>query len=195
MEDGHRESKLSWQGVLKGLKSRGLKEAPRIAVGDGSLGLWAALREEFPTTKKQRCWVHKTANLSAVAQAGVLDKLPKTLQGGAKQLLHEMYLSPTKTEALKAYDQFIQLYEPKYPKACECLEKDKEELFTFYEFPAVHWRHLRTTNPTCLSADRSSPPLALSGLPVRVRTQTGIAPARPKGAALARQLCRWSTSW
>jgi transposase-like protein len=139
VEDGHRESKLSWQAVLKDLKGRGLKEAPFVAVGDGGLGFWAALEEEFPATKQQRCWVHKTAN--------VVDKLPKTLQKGAKQLLHEMYLSPTKAEALKTYDQFIQLYEPKYPKACECLEKDKDVLFTFYDFPAVHWRHLRTTNP------------------------------------------------
>lgn len=139
VEDGHRESKLSWQAVLKDLKVRGLKEAPCLAVGDGDLGFWAALEEEFPTTQQQRCWVHKTAN--------VLDKLPKTIHGGAKQLLHEMYLSPTRTEALKTYDQFIQLYEPKYPKACECLEKDKQVLFTFYDFPAAHWRHLRTTNP------------------------------------------------
>lgn len=139
VEDGHRESKLSWQAVLKDLKVRGLKEPPCLAVGDGGLGFWAGLEEEFPTTQQQRCWVHKTAN--------VLDKLPKTIHGGAKQLLHEMYLSPTRTEALKTYDQFIQLYEPKYPKACECLEQDKQVLFTFYDFPAAHWRHLRTTNP------------------------------------------------
>ncbi len=139
IEDGHRESKLSWQGVLKDLKKRGLKEAPALAIGDGSLGFWAALEEEFPTTRQQRCWVHKTAN--------VLDKLPKSVQGEAKTRIHEMYLAPTKEKALEAYDDFISLYEAKYPKACECLEKDKDVLFTFYDFPASHWRHIRTTNP------------------------------------------------
>ena len=139
IEDGHRESKLSWQGVLKDLKRRGLAQIPALAIGDGNLGLWAALEEEFPTTKHQRCWVHKMAN--------VLDKLPKSVQAEAKTRLHEMYLAPTKADALDAYDDFIALYEPKYPKACECLEKDKDVLFTFYDFPAAHWRHLRTTNP------------------------------------------------
>jgi len=139
IEDGHRESKLSWQGVLKDLKRRGLKKAPALAIGDGSLGFWAALEEEFSTTRHQRCWVHKTAN--------VLDNLPKAVQAEAKKRLHEMYLSPTKEDALNAYDDFMALYEAKYPKACECLEKDKEVLFTFYDFPAAHWRHLRTTNP------------------------------------------------
>jgi len=139
IEDGHRESKLSWQGVLKDLKRRGLTPVPAVAIGDGNLGLWAALEEEFPTTKHQRCWVHKTAN--------VLDKLPKVVQSEAKTRLHEMYLAPTKADALHAYEDFITLYEAKYPKACECLKKDKEGLFTFYDFPAAHWRHLRTTNP------------------------------------------------
>ena len=137
--DGHRESKLSWQTLLQDLKARGLSRAPAIAVGDGALGFWAALREEWPATEEQRCWVHKTAN--------VLDKMPKRLQPDAKALLHAMYLAPTKKEALIAYDRFIALYEDKYPKACECLIKDQDVLFTFYAFPAAHWRHLRTTNP------------------------------------------------
>jgi transposase-like protein len=137
--DGHRESKLSWQTLLQDLKARGLSRAPAIAVGDGALGFWAALREEWPATCEQRCWVHKTAN--------VLDKMPKRIQPDAKTMLHKMYLSPTRKEALSVYNRFIKLYEDKYPKACECLIKDKEVLFTFYDFPAAHWRHLRTTNP------------------------------------------------
>ena len=139
IEDGHRESKLSWQGVLRDLKRRGLKEAPALAIGDGGLGFWVALEEEFPATKHQRCWVHKTAN--------VLDKLPKSVQAQAKGRIHQMYLSPTKEDALEAYEDFISLFEAKYPKACECLEKDKDVLFTFYDFPAAHWRHIRSTNP------------------------------------------------
>ena len=109
------------------------------AIGDGNLGFWGALREECPSTLEQRCWVHKTAN--------ILDKLPKTLQPDAKGLLQQLYLSATKEAALKAYDRFIHRYEPKYPAACECLAKDQEVLFTFYDFPAEHWRHIRTTNP------------------------------------------------
>ena len=137
--DGERESKLSWQTVVCDLKSRGLINAPAVAVGDGGLGFWPALEEEFPTTKHQRCWVHKTAN--------VLDKLPKKLHKDAKGLLHQMYLSATKDDALEVYDRFLNLYQDKYPKACDCLVKDKDVLFTFYDFPALHWQHLRTTNP------------------------------------------------
>lgn len=136
---GYRESKLSWLEVLRGLKGRGLKQSPKLAVGDGALGFWAALDEEFPETKHQRCWVHKTAN--------VLDKMPKSVQPNAKKMLHEMYLSPAKKDALAAYGAFMKLYSAKYPKACDCLEKDKEVLFTFYDFPAEHWAHIRTTNP------------------------------------------------
>jgi len=139
IEDGQRESKLSWQTLLRDLKARGLSSAPAVAIGDGALGFWTALEEEFPPTKHQRCWVHKTAN--------VLDKLPKSVQPDAKKLLHEMYLSPTHKDALAVYDRFIELYQAKYPKACECLSKDKDVLFTFYTFPAMHWQHLRTTNP------------------------------------------------
>src|SRR5204862_3429025 len=113
--------------------------APELAVGDGSLGFWAAKQEEWPKTREQRCWVHKTAN--------VLDKLPKSVQGTAKGQIHEMYLSPTRAKAQRAYEQFLKDYSVKYPKACDCLKKDKDVLFTFYDFPALHWVHLRTTNP------------------------------------------------
>jgi transposase-like protein len=139
VHDGYRESKLSWQEILKDLKDRGLKSLPALAIGDGGLGFWAALGEEFPETREQRCWVHKTAN--------ILDKMPKSVQSKAKQKIHDMYESPTKAEALKAFDQFLELYDAKYPAACECLRKDKDVLFSFYDFPAEHWKHLRTTNP------------------------------------------------
>jgi putative transposase len=137
--DGYRESTQSWRELLGQLKRLGLTSAPKLAVGDGSLGFWIALQEEYGPVAQQRCWVHKTAN--------ILDKMPKSVQGKAKQLIHEMYLAPTRKAALAAYDQFISSYQAKYPKATECLEKDKEWLFTFYNFPAQHWPHLRTTNP------------------------------------------------
>ena len=137
--DGFRESKLSWQDLLSSLKRRGLQQSPKLAVGDGALGFWAALREEFPQAAEQRCWVHKTAN--------VLDKMPKRTQGRAKDKLHDMYLAGTKAEALMAFDDFMDLYQAKYPKACECLQKDKDALFAFYDFPAEHWQHIRSTNP------------------------------------------------
>ena len=139
IEDGQRESKLSWQALLQGLKARGLTPAPAVAIGDSGLGFWAALREAYPATQAQRCWVHKTAN--------VLDNLPKSQQPKAKELIHQIYGADTRKEALDQYDRFIALYEAKYPKACDCLQKDKDALFTFYQFPAHHWRHLRTTNP------------------------------------------------
>ncbi len=137
--DGERESKISWKELLLDLKRRGLKEGPLLAVADGALGFWPALEEVYPGTRAQRCWVHKTAN--------VLDKLPKRLQSGAKGKIHQMYRAATKQQAQEAFDDFIALYEEKYPKACLCLRKDKEVLFTFYDFPAAHWKHLRTTNP------------------------------------------------
>lgn len=137
--DGERESKLSWKELLLSLKRRGLPCGPELAVADGGLGFWPALEEVFPGAKEQRCWVHKTAN--------ILDKMSKSVQPMAKQKIHEMYQSPTKKEALEAYDDFLALFEDKFPKACTCLRKDKEVLFTFYDFPAVHWKHLRTTNP------------------------------------------------
>ena len=137
--DGERESKLLWVDLLRNLKAHGLKEGPSLAVGDGGLGFWAALAQEYPEAQEQRCWVHKTAN--------VLDKLPKTIQPAAKDKIHQMYLAPTRESALKALAGFLDLYEAKYPKACECLRKDKDVLFTFYAFPAAHWAHLRTSNP------------------------------------------------
>ena len=137
--DGERESTISWKDLLLDLKRRGLKRPPKVAVGDGALGFWSALEEVYPSTLHQRCWIHKMVN--------VLDKLPKKIHARAKELLHQMYHSDTKTDALEAYDQFMKLYRDKYPKACQCLEKDKDVLFTFYDFPAAHWTHLRTTNP------------------------------------------------
>jgi transposase-like protein len=137
--DGYRESAQSWRELLGQLKRMGLSSAPKLAIGDGSLGCWVALQEEYGQVAQQRCWVHKTAN--------ILDKMPKSVQGKAKQLIHEMYLAPTRKAALAAYDQFISSYQVKFPKACECLQKDKAVLFTFYDFPAQHWPHLRTTNP------------------------------------------------
>lgn len=139
VHDGERESELSWSEVLHELKSRGMSEAPKLAVGDGALGFWKALEKIWPGTRQQRCWVHKTAN--------VLDKLPKSVQPSAKAAIHEIYLAPTKEKAEEAYEQFRALYEAKYPKAWDCLRKDEDQLFSFYDFPAEHWRHLRTTNP------------------------------------------------
>jgi len=137
--DGFRESELSWMDVLQDLKKRGMTEAPKLAVADGGLGFWAALRKVFPTTREQRCWVHKTAN--------VLDKMPKSSQGKAKKMLHDIYLAETKDTAEKAFDEFLVQYRVKLPKAVECLEKDRAVLLAFYDFPAEHWAHLRTTNP------------------------------------------------
>ena len=137
--DGYRESKLSWMELLSSLKERGLTEGPRLAIGDGGLGFWAALREAYPGTEEQRCWVHKTAN--------ILDKMPKSVQAKAKERIHDIYLAPTKEQALVAYNSFLSLYGKKFPDACECLSKDKGVLFTFYDFPAEHWIHIRTTNP------------------------------------------------
>ena len=137
--DGQRESETSWTSVLLDLKDRGLTEAPKLATGDGSLGFWLAVSKIFPSTRQQRCWVHKTAN--------VLDKLPKNQQAQAKAKLHEVWMSATKEDAIKAFDQFIATYGAKWPKAAECLEKDRAELLAFYDFPAEHWGHLRTSNP------------------------------------------------
>lgn len=139
IHDGARESKQSWKDFLQNLRSRGMIQSPSLAIGDGALGFWAAIEEEFPRCRQQRCWVHKTAN--------ILDKMPKSVQPNAKTMIHEMYLSPTKEAALKAYDEFLRHYGAKYPAASKCLEKDKEQLFSFYDFPAEHWKHVRTTNP------------------------------------------------
>ncbi|MCA9078568.1 MAG: IS256 family transposase [Planctomycetaceae bacterium] len=137
--DGYRESKQSWLEFLLDLKQRGLTIDPKLAVGDGALGFWAALREVFPTAREQRCWVHKTAN--------VLNKLPRSVQPKAKADIHEIWQAETRQAANEAFDHFIEKYGPKYEPACECLKKDRDVLLTFYDFPAEHWAHLRTTNP------------------------------------------------
>ena len=139
IDSGFRESELSWTEVLVDLKHRGLKIAPKLAVGDGALGFWKALSKVYDQTRWQRCWVHKTAN--------ILNKLPKRIQSKAKKKLHQIWMAPDKKEAQKHFDDFISIYEPKYPKASKCLQKDREVLLTFYDFPAEHWRHIRTTNP------------------------------------------------
>jgi putative transposase len=137
--DGERESKISWKELLLGLKDRGLKQEPKLVIGDGALGFWSAVQEVYSGSKEQRCWVHKTRN--------ILDKLPKNLHSAAKELIHDMYMADTKELALLAYKRFINIYEDKYPKAVKCLIKDKDRLFTFYDFPAANWIHIRTTNP------------------------------------------------
>ena len=139
IEDGVRESKQSWREVLLNLKARGISVPPQLAVGDGALGFWAALEEIFPATRAQRCWVHKTAN--------VLNYLPKSVQAKAKRALHEIWMAETRAEAEQAFERFLETYQAKYPKATACLAKDREALLAFYDFPAEHWVHLRTTNP------------------------------------------------
>ena len=125
--------------MLLRIKSQGLRYSPKLAVGDGALGFWKALSKIFPETVHQRCWVHKTAN--------VLNKLPKMVQPKVKQALHEIWMAPTKEDAYKAFGIAIKTYSDKYPKAMECLKKDKEEMLAFYNFPASHWQHIRTSNP------------------------------------------------
>ena len=139
VQDGFRECEQSWTEVLLALKQRGLAVGAHLATGDGSLGFWQALRKVYPETKEQRCWVHKTAN--------VLSKLPKTLQSKAKAHLHDIWLNETKEDAERSFDFFTNCYEAKYPKAVKCLQKDKDQLLEFYNFPAEHWSHIRTTNP------------------------------------------------
>jgi putative transposase len=138
LQDGYRESTDSWLSLLRDLKRRGMP-APKLAIGDGALGFWAALRQVYSGTKEQRCWVHKIAN--------VLDKLPKRVQPRAKDMLHEIMYAPDRQSALEDIERFSQEFEAKYPKAVECLLKDQDELLTFFDFPAEHWIHLRTTNP------------------------------------------------
>lgn len=139
VQDGFRESEQSWREMLLDLKARGLTTAPELAVGDGALGFWKALAKEYSTTRVQRCWVHKTVN--------ILNNLPKKLQPKAKDSLHQIWMAETSEEAGKAFDLFIHSYEAKYPKAASCLAKDRDALLAFYDFPAEHWIHLRTTNP------------------------------------------------
>jgi putative transposase len=135
--DGYRESEQSWKALLLDVKARGLVVDPKLATGDGALGFWKALDQVYPTTRAQRCWVHKTAN--------VLDKLPKRIQPHAKDAVHQIWMAETRKDAEAAFDLFLATYEAKYPKAGECLAKDRAELLAFYDFPAEHWKHLRTT--------------------------------------------------
>jgi transposase-like protein len=138
IEDGVRESKQSWREVLLSLKQRGLKQPPKLAIGDGALGFWGALEEVYPGTLVQRCWMHKTGN--------VLNYLPKSVQEKAKQGLHDIWMAESRADAEQAFDDFEERFAAKYPKAVQCLSKDRESLLAFYDFPADHWIHIRTTN-------------------------------------------------
>jgi transposase-like protein len=176
MIDGQRESETSWTGLLLDCKSRGLTIAPKLATGDGSLGFWVALSKVFPSTRHQRCWVHKTCN--------VLDKLPKNQQPAAKSMLHEIWMAATRADAIKAFDRFIEVYGPKWPRATDCLEKDRGELLAFYDFPAEHWQHLRTSNP-----------IESTFATVRLRTYRTKGPgSREAGIAMAFKLARKAES-
>jgi len=139
LADGIRESAQSWKELFLDLKRRGLAMAPQLAVADGALGFWKAIDEVWPKTRAQRCWVHKTAN--------VLNKLPKSPHAKAKRALQDIWTAETRTDAEAAFDSFIESYGIKYEKAVECLSKDRKPLLAFYDFPAEHWKHLRTTNP------------------------------------------------
>ena len=169
LEDGYRESEESWASLLRDLKRRGMP-APMLAIGDGALGFWAAVRKVYPQTREQRCWVHKIRN--------VLDKLPKRLQSRAKDMLHEIMYAPDRESALEDIQRFEEEYATRYPKAVECLLKDQDTLLTFFDFPAEHWIHLRTTNPI-------ESPFAT----VKARTrQTKGAGSRKSGLAMAFKL-------
>lgn len=137
--DGYRESEQSWAELINDARRRGLVIDPRLAVADGALGFWAAVRKCWPTTREQRCWVHKTAN--------VLNRLPRGMQPKAKDRLHEIWMAATRKDANAAFDAFVQDFGAKFDSAVACLEKDRDALLAFYDFPAEHWRHLRTTNP------------------------------------------------
>ena len=139
VDDGYRESTKSWDELLQRPKQQGLTEAPKLAVGDGALGFWKALTQQYPSTKHQRCWVHKTAN--------ILNALPKSMQPKVKADLQNIWMAETKEDAESAFKHTVELYGSKYPKAMEKLTKDKDVLLNFYSFPAEHWQHIRTSNP------------------------------------------------
>ncbi|AKC70761.1 IS256 family transposase [Pandoraea oxalativorans] len=139
ISDGYRESKASWAELLLDLKKRGLQSGPLLACGDGAMGFWAAMEEVFPQTKHQRCWFHKMGN--------VLNALPKSQQARAKKAMQDIWMAATRAEALVAFDHFVDTHSAKYPKVVEKLTQDRDELLAFYDFPAEHWQHLRTTNP------------------------------------------------
>lgn len=178
MLDGQRESETSWTQLLLDLKDRGLTEAPRLATGDGSLGFWIALSKIFPQTWHQRCRVYKTMN--------VLDKLPKSQQSAAKAMLHEIWMSAKRADATRAFDRFIKVFGGKWPRAVQCLEKDREALLAFYDFPAEHWQHLRTSNP-----------IESTFATVRLRTYRTKGPgSREAGIAMAFKLaCLAQSRW
>ena len=138
IDDGYRESEQSWKEVLENLKSRGMNQ-PKLAIGDGALGFWKALQKVFGHTREQRCRVHKMNN--------ILNKMPKSIQPKAKQQLQDIWMAETRKDAEQAFALFLDTYQVKYPKACECLEKDREQMLAFYDFPADHWIHIRTSNP------------------------------------------------
>ena len=139
VQEGYRESEQSWREILMDLKHRGVAVSPKLAVADGALGFWKAITKVFGDTRTQRCWMHKTGN--------VLNSLPKSTQPKAKKALHEIWQAETRAKAYEAFDAFVETYEAKYPRAAECLTKDRDELLTFYDFPSQQWPHLRTTNP------------------------------------------------
>lgn len=142
IDDGYRESYQSWKELLLDCKNRGLGQLagdPRLAIGDGALGFWAAMREVWTSTLEQRCWVHKTGN--------ILNKMSKSVQSKAKSMLHDIWMAETRVAADNAFDLFVETFRAKYPKAVDCLKKDRDQLLTFYQFPADHWMHIRTTNP------------------------------------------------
>ena len=139
VEDGYRESADSWYELLADLRSRGLRVGPELCVGDGALGFWKALNRIYPGSTHQRCWVHKTAN--------VLNKLPKSMQPKVKEALHDIWMAKTQDDAITAFDGALSVFAVRSPKALECLSKDRDELLSFYDFPAEHWVHIRTTNP------------------------------------------------
>ena len=169
--DGYRESEQSWKELLLDLKRRGLEVGPKLAVADGALGFWKALAQVYGNCRRQRCWVHKTAN--------VLNKLPKSAQTRAKARLKEIWMAETRSDAEQSFDFFVQAYRAKYPKAVECLIKDRDDLLAFYDFPAEHWVHLRTTNP-----------IESTFATVKLRTyKTRGCLSRATGLAMAFKLC------
>ena len=139
LSDGYRESADSWKDVLTDLRQRGLQNTPKLAIGDGALGFWKAVTQIWPETDHQRCWVHKTAN--------VMEKLPKAMQPKVKEALHNIWQAETREQATQAFDRCIERFSPKYPKAMDCLAKDKTEMLAFYDYPVENWQHIRTTNP------------------------------------------------
>jgi transposase-like protein len=137
--DGHRESEASWLEVIEQLETQGFQIPPNLAIGDGALGFWKAVAKKWPETATQRCWVHKTAN--------VLNKVAKSVQPRLKEALQDIWMAETRDEAYKAFESCVKRFGAKYPGAVECLRKDKDSLLAFYDFPATHWQHIRTTNP------------------------------------------------